>query len=628
VDCRFEQGPQALAADPFAGVTKHVSIFLPIGTTSANVNLNISKTVNVIFTHGSLLSIAAGRTLSFDGTVEAPLTQIFSGTGSVVFRSASDVNIYPQWWGALGNGVADDTAAIQAALTTSKASSAQRLTFAAGKYKYSRAIELNVSGLTLECQGTGSRWRSAPAPVTLAYTGNDNAVRIVSQPGQHLSDIHIRGCAFDGTGAGAQADGLLLQANAGMGDSVEGITVEDTSFTNFPRHQVHALRTVYDIVFQRTAFHNSGRTADNLVQYEWDGNAGAASQWTFDDCWFAPYTAGKWAFFAGRTDLRPLNAIADVRFLGGTVAAYDGENSASKGANGIWVNGSLTVLGTHFENIPLDQPRTIGIRYTGSSGALIAPSEVSYFGTGVEIGNSGNENGGQPRTRDEAVGAVIMGPVGFNNNCTSPITCSDIHIVGGMGSRRGTWINVNGSFTRSGNFGQSDSLPKILNEAASANDVFTMQLATPAGKPHMGPFYMDLANARLGIGVDPAVALQLRVPANNGLRLENSSNGNRISAQLLQTSDNVGQLLAYDAAQIKRVIINGDGTAAFNTAGEASSDSSAILNLTSTTKGFLPPRLSTAERDAIPSPTPGLMIYNTTVGAWQGYNGAWVTIGR
>ena len=42
-------------------------------------------------------------------------------------------------------------------------------------------------------------------------------------------------------------------------------------------------------------------------------------------------------------------------------------------------------------------------------------------------------------------------------------------------------------------------------------------------------------------------------------------------------------------------------------------------------KGFLPPRLSTTERDAIASPANGLMIYNKTTNNFQGYNGsAWV----
>ena len=48
---------------------------------------------------------------------------------------------------------------------------------------------------------------------------------------------------------------------------------------------------------------------------------------------------------------------------------------------------------------------------------------------------------------------------------------------------------------------------------------------------------------------------------------------------------------------------------------------SAIVNISSTTQGFLPPRMTTTERDAITSPAAGLIIYNTTTNKHQGYNG-------
>lgn len=48
---------------------------------------------------------------------------------------------------------------------------------------------------------------------------------------------------------------------------------------------------------------------------------------------------------------------------------------------------------------------------------------------------------------------------------------------------------------------------------------------------------------------------------------------------------------------------------------------SAILEMTSTTKGFLPPRMTTAQRDAISSPATGLFVYNTETGGLESYNG-------
>ena len=46
--------------------------------------------------------------------------------------------------------------------------------------------------------------------------------------------------------------------------------------------------------------------------------------------------------------------------------------------------------------------------------------------------------------------------------------------------------------------------------------------------------------------------------------------------------------------------------------GTATPDASAKVDITSTTQGLLPPRMTTAQRDAISSPATGLVIFNTT----------------
>jgi len=55
--------------------------------------------------------------------------------------------------------------------------------------------------------------------------------------------------------------------------------------------------------------------------------------------------------------------------------------------------------------------------------------------------------------------------------------------------------------------------------------------------------------------------------------------------------------------------------------GTASPEASAILEATSTSKGFLPPRMTTVQRDAIISPVEGLVIYNTSNKALEVFTG-------
>ena len=56
--------------------------------------------------------------------------------------------------------------------------------------------------------------------------------------------------------------------------------------------------------------------------------------------------------------------------------------------------------------------------------------------------------------------------------------------------------------------------------------------------------------------------------------------------------------------------------------GTLTPDSSALLDIKSTTKGFLMPRLSTTQRDAIVNPKQGLQIYNTDDRCQDTYDGS------
>ncbi|MGC1392622.1 MAG: hypothetical protein WA816_16430, partial [Bacteroidales bacterium] len=56
-------------------------------------------------------------------------------------------------------------------------------------------------------------------------------------------------------------------------------------------------------------------------------------------------------------------------------------------------------------------------------------------------------------------------------------------------------------------------------------------------------------------------------------------------------------------------------------------DPSSILELRSTLRGLLAPRMTTGQRDAIASPSAGLIIYNTTTNLFNYYNGSsWIAL--
>ncbi len=69
-------------------------------------------------------------------------------------------------------------------------------------------------------------------------------------------------------------------------------------------------------------------------------------------------------------------------------------------------------------------------------------------------------------------------------------------------------------------------------------------------------------------------------------------------------------LLLFSTHLIAQVGINADGSSA---------DPSAILDVYSTSKGLLLPRMTATQRDNISNPAEGLMIFNTSTNKFQGF---------
>ena len=132
-------------------------IVLRPGTWVIDDDLTIPSNISLHIVPGALLEISSGKTLTIAGNIYAGIGQIFSGSGTVSFSSATTV--YPEWWGATGDGTTDDDDAIQAAL----GSGARNICFTAQTYIFSSTISpddnqrlFSNHGSTLEVDGSES----------------------------------------------------------------------------------------------------------------------------------------------------------------------------------------------------------------------------------------------------------------------------------------------------------------------------------------------------------------------------------------------------------------------------------------------------------------------------------------
>jgi hypothetical protein len=101
----------------------------------------------------------------------------------------------------------------------------------------------------------------------------------------------------------------------------------------------------------------------------------------------------------------------------------------------------------------------------------------------------------------------------------------------------------------------------------------------------------------------------------NGNTINVENRGGRASFQARATT-------AVGAAASPLFLNPNGGTVSVN---NDNPDASAIFDVRSTTQGFLPPRMSTANRNLISSPATGLQVYNSSLNVMQHYNGvSWV----
>ena len=93
-------------------------VLIPYGT--YNIDSNLSVTARLVFQKGARLRIAAGVVVTFTtGEVSSGINQVFTGDGEV----RGLLTGVPEWFGAKGGGVIDDTQAVKKARDSSKSHS-------------------------------------------------------------------------------------------------------------------------------------------------------------------------------------------------------------------------------------------------------------------------------------------------------------------------------------------------------------------------------------------------------------------------------------------------------------------------------------------------------------------------
>jgi len=220
-------------ADAVALIGKEEAVLVIAAEQAAHGQILFPANIELKFQQNGRLNIAAGATVHIKGAISAGLQQIFAGSGTVSFVDGSSRQVYPQWWGAKGNGKSDDTIPVQATISAIAKRGGGEVIFTDGVYVVnSLSLDSNVAltgkGWTsIIEQKKGAQFGCSVNPWnagTPRSSDNKRNIRIaniqfrgtVKSDGfaehQHLlninaaSDVVISGCRFTGW----RGDGIYL----------------------------------------------------------------------------------------------------------------------------------------------------------------------------------------------------------------------------------------------------------------------------------------------------------------------------------------------------------------------------------------------------------------------------------
>jgi parallel beta-helix repeat protein len=116
----------AIPSTNYATLQAAISAAGPNGNTilvcsnlACTANTTVPANVALTFIGGGRITIDTNVQLTVNSTIQAAGTQIFTGNGIVQFASAGKLGyVRPQWWGAVADGVTDDTTAFKHAVNT------------------------------------------------------------------------------------------------------------------------------------------------------------------------------------------------------------------------------------------------------------------------------------------------------------------------------------------------------------------------------------------------------------------------------------------------------------------------------------------------------------------------------
>ncbi len=344
--------------------------------------------------------------------------------------------------------------------------------------------------------------------------------------------------------------------------------------------------------------------------------------------------SGSYSVIGGGQSNTASNSYANV--LGGQSNTASGQFSAVSGGQSNQASNAYSFVGAGQSNTASGSNAGVGVGLSNTAGGSYSfigggqSNQASGSNSGVSVGQSNNVSGDYSHIGGGLSNAVTGNYSSIGNGQSNTISGAHSVIPGGRNLTLGAtsfgynaspaaldlsaqssiayfgdvdiWLGNNQSTARALRFYEPTGAPATAQyssfRAQAQNS--TIDYILPADPP------ADI-NEVLGVNSTSGnITLEWKPGAGSGWNLDGNTIINGEFLGTLNAEDLVFQANSTEYARITTTGSVGIGTSSPHT--------SALIELSSTDRGFLMPRMLEAEREAIPNPAEGLMVYTTDGG--------------
>jgi hypothetical protein len=318
----------------------------------------------------------------------------------------------------------------------------------------------------------------------------------------------------------------------------------------------------------------------------------------------------------------PSGVSGSVQFSDGSALASDATNFFWDNANdrlGLGINAPLGIL--HLKSAAATTRMVIDGGTSQSKIITYRTNGLQRFGLYTDnTPESGSNVGSDFRLRAYSDAGLLLttplfikrstGNIGIN---TTTSTSAKLNIVGAGITSGTSSLNVTDSSANSILFVRDDGFVGIGTTGPTAALSITNNQNNSAG----GLYNLDVRN----LNVDGQARINFKENTAGGNRAYITWGNNENILRIATTGS--ANPIYFGIADAPKLVIQSSGNVGIGTLTPVST---AALDVSSTTQGFLPPRMTTGQKNAIATPAAGLMVYDTTLNKLCVFTTVWETI--